>query len=1224
MSATTSGAYPGWIFRLNIPNGRSANTNSSSTSDGVDGCDTLDEGVQLLQKNAPVNNDGYGLSSSPPPSSSSYLAELCPHGVTVATLSGDGKNQTSKQTDQATPITNSTETKWSWSYSSQSSPSQWNVTSSKLLSVTYRPAHEAYPSYTNISMKREYWHKSVGTCLEKGASCTCGKCSKRAGTGGHAKNAQPRKRRQHRWGKLKRRITGAPKPIHRVKVSYKVEDIMFMEPVVASEISEPGTNADASGSGVWIRGIGNCHALRIYLRPKFGTLANGSNTVSGENEIVANNAESELHPMEKWDSIPSPPWDNENSKGGVRGDKVDTDQKNVKHWGPIITFAIPCQSNGDAVNAKALQKCPPLLWKVDHPPNPHVALDSFLLMDGALHLHTHKETKVDQHSPSSTTSSMTSYDYDTPTNVYIHGYQSWSFSGSVVQGEAQPKSAMPNLFSAAFNRGGMVLSGGNAHSGDNFDGDHWNENIVATQVNNESEHIEEDELNEATAFYKSDMFACISSNGATSSHDNERILLDEEGGPALIVGFIAQRHQYGAVLLDKDLRHFNLYACHEGVVAKRTVTSDWAYCQIVDANCFDEEAMVYYVHATGDHNEARPMEKGLTCGWCSWYHYYSDIDHDSLSRNAHILEKSKSSIGFNVCLIDDGYMTAWGDWTSLKPGKFVKDGGMRVLADAIRSKGMSPGVWLAPFACDKSSNLAKDHPDWIIRNDMGRYANSANCGKFFYGLDATNPAVRKHVYDTIRRAVEEWGFEVLKLDFLYACCLMGNGKFDPSLSRADAMYLGLRTIRAAAGNDTFIIGCGCPIGSAVGFVDGMRVSCDTGPTFVPEFPLPHWDNGTLPALRGMLRNTMSRAPLGHRWWHNDPDCILLGELTKLTNDEVVSAASIVAMTGGMFLLSDDMEKVSEKRLSVAKRIFPLTGVTAVPLDLHSTINGGMPSILRLWCAEKTTPSNNTSADEIDIISSSESSPSKILHEQASKLEFEVGYSPGNTVDPYSRERSCFSVASGLGSWTVVSLSNWLDHSARLSVSFSALVSHSIDDFVAMGAPRSVRSLAADNATPGEMSEHGFHCFSFWKSEYVWIPHQTLVDNNPLIKKLKPHETEIFHLKAAEPTRPQYIGSDLHFSCGFEVASFDWSVRDHVRVCLKNDYKRKGSIFVYLPESKGLDKAAITVNGAPAQVEIVARPSFGDGCEGRVIRVDVTIEGSGVKGDGVVLISLAVK
>jgi alpha-galactosidase len=451
-------------------------------------------------------------------------------------------------------------------------------------------------------------------------------------------------------------------------------------------------------------------------------------------------------------------------------------------------------------------------------------------MDGALHLHQ-REKDVGW----APTASSSSYDHEKPTNVYIHGYQSWSFSGSVVQGKEQPKSAMPNVLSAAFNRGGVVLSDEHAKGSD-----YWSKN-VEIQINDDNEDSEDDNLNEENAFYKSDMFACISSNGVVSSqHDNERIVLDEEGGPAVIIGFLAQRQQYGSVLLDKDLRRFSLYSCHEGVVAKRSIASDWAYCQIVDRNTYDEEAMVYYVHAVGDHNEARPMEKGLTCGWCSWYHYYDDISHESLSRNADILENSMTSLGFNVCLIDDGYMTAWGDWTSLKPGRFVKDGGMRVLSDAIRAKGMKPGVWLAPFACDKHSTLAKDHPDWIIRNDTGRHANSANCGKFFYGLDATNPAVLKHVYDAIRRAVDEWGFDVLKLDFLYASCLAGNGKFDPSMSRAEAMYLGLRTIRSAAGKETFIIGCGCPIGSAVGFVDGMRVSCDTGPTFVPPFPFPHW------------------------------------------------------------------------------------------------------------------------------------------------------------------------------------------------------------------------------------------------------------------------------------------------------------------------------------------------------------------------------------------------
>ena len=100
--------------------------------------------------------------------------------------------------------------------------------------------------------------------------------------------------------------------------------------------------------------------------------------------------------------------------------------------------------------------------------------------------------------------------------------------------------------------------------------------------------------------------------------------------------------------------------------------------------------------------------------------------------------------------------------------------------------------------------------------DDGRPANSANCGKFFYGLDATNPAVRAHAAGCIRRAVEGWGFRALKLDFLYAGCLEGNGRWDVGVGRAEAMGAVMECVRGAAGDGVFLIGCGCPIGSAVG------------------------------------------------------------------------------------------------------------------------------------------------------------------------------------------------------------------------------------------------------------------------------------------------------------------------------------------------------------------------------------------------------------------------
>ncbi len=117
--------------------------------------------------------------------------------------------------------------------------------------------------------------------------------------------------------------------------------------------------------------------------------------------------------------------------------------------------------------------------------------------------------------------------------------------------------------------------------------------------------------------------------------------------------------------------------------------------------------------------------------------------------------------------------------------------------------------------------------------------------------------------------------------------------------------------------------------------------------------------------------------------------------------------------------------------------------------------------------------------------------------------------------------------------------------------------------------------------------------------------------------LRPHETEIFHIKPADPQRPQYIGSDLHFSCGFEVDTFDWSSH-HVKVSLKNDFHKEGSVFLYIPESEKLNNAIVKVNGNPGVFEISARPSMGE-IGGRVIRVYVEIEGSNDIVDGIVSI-----
>jgi hypothetical protein len=816
----------------------------------------------------------------------------------------------------------------------------------------------------------------------------------------------------------------------------------------------------------------------------------------------------------------------------------------------VLTFAVP-------MNMESNKFDPPLLWKVDVPrfQSTDICLDTLTVLDGSVHL---KEPA---------------------THVFVQGYQSWSYSGSVWKGKKQPQPALPNMFSKAFNFGGTPCARPTVI-------------LPPKDMSMDTSH------HDGNKFYKSDFFA-----GITTGRGE---IMDEFGGPALICGWLSQHEQLGIVTIDETLKRLEMHASHNAHLVAPVTSTDWAYAQLVTPHYFDEEPMVHFLHAAAAFNEARPLQNGpLLTGWCSWYHYYENISEENLRENFITLESMKKKVPTNVAVVDDGYMTAWGDWDSFKPKKFTD---MSIVARDIEKHGMRPGLWLAPFTCDKHSTIVQKHPEWIIRNDQGKPANSANCGKFFYGLDATNPKVREYVFECVRRAVQDWGFQVLKIDFLYAACLEGNGKYDLSTTRAQAMHLALQTIREAAGPDVFLIGCGCPIGVGIGYVDGMRVSADTGPSWYPSFPMPWWDHGTLPSLRAMIRNSMTRASFGHRWWHNDPDCLLLGKTTSLTDDEVATACTIVAMTSGMMLLSDDLTKVSMNRMRMLTKIFPMIGATAIVLDLHSTNDEGMPSILRLWCTDgynSLAKYRKSSAHQRGLEENDHNAEATHFGRQAS-FDWELP-----TPHPNDRKRSCIHVAKGLGMWTIISLSNLTDEPQLMHIPRVAIEWRPEDD-------------NDDDSRDG--TKHGWHLFSFWSGKYSWISALTVSNKDssnpgPLSRHLGKHQTEIFHIKAVTPSNPQYIGSDLHFSCGHEVLSFDCIEKNKVTINLKTALNRVGHVFLFVP-TMDTSHVRVSVAEMPARWSVVGCTPIEGGAShgcGRILRIMAVVHGDGTEKDGKIVV-----
>ncbi|KAG7367413.1 alpha-galactosidase [Nitzschia inconspicua] len=913
---------------------------------------------------------------------------------------------------------------------------------------------------------------------------------------------------------------------------------------------------------VTIRGMGVCQAVQVYMRPMDDVDVDHMSTPKPyQMPLKLHQDRMEKQQEQTWTRFTEP--DDDLTRAPSEDDYI------------VLTFAIPLQthSNHD----------PPLLWKVDIPPQrsaKDMALDTISVLDGS----------VDLKEPA--------------THVFIEGYQSWSFAGSVWKGKPQPKPAMLNVFSGAFNSGGCLPDPPTAVMGC----DPSSDGVCAPDFLSSSTNHSVLRSGTKKYPYKSDFFTCI-----TTGRDE---IVDENGGAALICGWLSQHRQFGVISIDETLGNLKMHATHDAILKTR-VSTDWAYAQLVSPHHYDEEPMVHYLHAAAAYNQAKPLQNGpLLTGWCSWYHYYENISEHVLRENFERLATMKNKVPTNVAVVDDGYMTAWGDWDSLKPQKFTS---LDVVARDIASSRMRPGLWMAPFAADKHSQIAKLHPEWIIRNDRGVPANSSNCGKFFYGLDATNPQVREYVFKSVRRAVQDWGFQVLKIDFLYAACLEGNGKYDLSMTRAEAMHLALQTIREAAGPRVFLIGCGCPIATGIGYVDGMRVSADTGPTWYPAFPLPFWDHGTLPSLRAMIRNSMTRAPFGHRWWLNDPDCLLLGESTRLKGEEIISAASIIAMTCGMLLLSDDLTKVSINRMKILTKIFPMTGVSGVVLDLHTTKNKGLPSLIRLWCTDRYKHLENFRLTDSFMKSLQEEdyNAEATFFGRQSAFDFE------KVCAVQERFRSCIHVAQGMGTWTVVSVSNWDDKPQVMHVPRLAIYSSSETGWRNHGDVMSSSSRLEDH----EDNVSGFHVFAFWSNRYRWI---SVKENEttdslkpyPISQRLLSHETEIFHIRKVTPGKPQYVGSDLHFSCGHEVLSFDASEQHRVKISLKTELSRVGHVFLFVP-TVDTNHIQVSVAGKPTRWSVVGNvPENEDGgshCCGRIVRAMVVVHSDGSDSDGEIVV-----
>lgn len=287
-------------------------------------------------------------------------------------------------------------------------------------------------------------------------------------------------------------------------------------------------------------------------------------------------------------------------------------------------------------------------------------------------------------------------------------------------------------------------------------------------------------------------------------------------------------------------------------------------------------------------------------GYTSWYNYYQNINEEIILRDLDGVDNR-----FNLFQIDDGFETFVGDWFDIDKKKFPN--GLKPIVDKIHSKGLTAGVWLAPFVAEKESRLYKEHYDWIKKDEHGNPVSAGGNWSGQYSLDLENPDVVKYIKDFLNYYME-LGFDFFKLDFLYGSSIV----VPEGYSRCQYQFKAYKLLKDTL-KGKIILGCGANIINSYGNFDYLRVGMDVSLDWDDKMYMRLFHRER-PSTKATLQNTIFRSLFNDRLFGNDPDVFLLRDDNIKMNDEQKHSLAIInSLFSGVLMTSDDIGKYDEKK-----------------------------------------------------------------------------------------------------------------------------------------------------------------------------------------------------------------------------------------------------------------------------------------------------------------------
>lgn len=263
--------------------------------------------------------------------------------------------------------------------------------------------------------------------------------------------------------------------------------------------------------------------------------------------------------------------------------------------------------------------------------------------------------------------------------------------------------------------------------------------------------------------------------------------------------------------------------------------------------------------------------------------------------------KKKENIPADLILIGSGYAKETGDW--LFSGDQFPEG-LPSLISEIKATGLKVGMSIAPLLCSSGSDVYRQHPDWILRDEQDKMVTIKIASDIRYVLDAYNAGVQDYLQVFCYTVTTQWGIDLLKFDHLSTAFATTR----KTKTRAQASNDFLKMLRASA-SDCLIWATGLPLATGWLYANYTSTGSNNLDNWDTNFPL-FYANPNAATAKVQLKNIIHR--FSYAQYGTAGNIITLDASKKLTAAQQHTILFINALFSNISVIADAPEQLSSE------------------------------------------------------------------------------------------------------------------------------------------------------------------------------------------------------------------------------------------------------------------------------------------------------------------------